>query len=218
MSRIDDALKRARAHKSEVEAPQAVADPSTVESPVVPAWQYERFPAEDSGGQQVEQKTVRTGQPAATPKLHREGRATSTSVAVRYATAGVAPQFSEKIVGGAGAVPSREQYARVAAALHQAQRRDKTAIAMIASAVPGEGKTLTAANIALTLSESYGRRVLLIDADLRKPTLHELFQVSNAKGLLDGLEAGTEQPMALIEVTPRLSVLPAGRSASDPMS
>ena len=35
--------------------------------------------------------------------------------------------------------------------------------------MPAEGKTLTAANLALTLSESYKRRVLLIDADLRRP-------------------------------------------------
>ena len=46
---------------------------------------------------------------------------------------------------------------------------------MLASAVSGEGKTLTAANLALTISESYHRRVLLIDADLRKPAMHNMF-------------------------------------------
>ena len=46
---------------------------------------------------------------------------------------------------------------------------------MIASALAGEGKTLTAANLALTLSESYQRSVLLIDADLRRPSLHTVF-------------------------------------------
>ncbi len=41
---------------------------------------------------------------------------------------------------------------------------------MITSALPGEGKTLTAVNLALTLTESYERRVLVIDADLRGPS------------------------------------------------
>ena len=45
--------------------------------------------------------------------------------------------------------------------------------------MPGEGKTLTATNLALTLSESYKRQVLLIDADLRRPSVHEMFQVPN---------------------------------------
>ena len=60
---------------------------------------------------------------------------------------------------------------------------------MVASAVTGEGKTLTAANLALTLSESFQRRVLLVDADLRRPSLHLLFGTENVVGLNDGLKA-----------------------------
>ena len=52
-------------------------------------------------------------------------------------------------------------------------------VVMIASAVPGEGKTLTATNLALTLSESYQAPVLLIDADLRKPALHDVFRLEH---------------------------------------
>ena len=48
---------------------------------------------------------------------------------------------------------------------------------MVASAVAGEGKTLTASNLALTFSESYQKRVLLIDGDLRRPTLHSVFRL-----------------------------------------
>jgi Mrp family chromosome partitioning ATPase len=64
---------------------------------------------------------------------------------------------------------SREQYRRLAASLHQAQIGSGMRVVMISSALPGEGKTLTAANLSLTLSESYDRRVLLVDADLRRP-------------------------------------------------
>ena len=74
---------------------------------------------------------------------------------------------------------SREQYRRLAATLHHAQAEHGLKVVMVASAVPGEGKTLTATNLALTLSESYQRRVLLIDADLRRPSLHDDVQVPN---------------------------------------
>jgi Mrp family chromosome partitioning ATPase len=62
---------------------------------------------------------------------------------------------------------SREQYRQLAATLHNAQAENGLKAVMIASAVGGEGKTLTAANLALTFAESYRRRVLLVDADLR---------------------------------------------------
>ena len=66
---------------------------------------------------------------------------------------------------------------------------------MVVSAVGGDGKTLTAANLALTLSESYRRRVLLVDADLRRPCLHVLFQEDGLVGLTDGLRSTKEQPL-----------------------
>ena len=91
---------------------------------------------------------------------------------------------------------------------------------MIASAVPGEGKTLTATNLALTLSESYQRRVLLIDADLRRPSLHEVFQARHARsGLSDGLldrRRPSDARAAAGVAAARRSCRPAGR-ARDPM-
>ena len=69
---------------------------------------------------------------------------------------------------------------------------------MVTSALAGEGKTLTSTNLALTFSESYRRSVLLIDADLRRPTLHETFQVPNVSGLGDGLRADKDQKLSLV--------------------
>ena len=112
---------------------------------------------------------------------------------------------------------SREQYRRLAAAFHQAQRANGYKVAMIASAVAGEGKSLTAANLALTLSESYRRNVLLIDADLRRPSQHSIFQVSGAPGLSDGLISIEEPKLPLHRLSSRLTVLPAGRPTSDPI-
>lgn len=114
-----------------------------------------------------------------------------------------------------------EQYRRLAAVMYQAQANRRIRIAMVTSAFAAEGKSLTAANIALTLSESYRRRVLLVDADLRRPTLHDTFQIPNLAGVSDWLkEAGTGlgQLPSRIEITSHLDLLPGGRPSNDPMS
>ena len=102
--------------------------------------------------------------------------------------------------------------------LHHAQLAKNIKVVMVASAAPGEGKSLTATNLALTFSASYHRTVLLVDADLRRPTQHETFQVPNVSGLGDGLRAEKEEKLSLVQVSPRLTLLTAGPPDPDPMS
>lgn len=111
-----------------------------------------------------------------------------------------------------------EQYRRLAAVMYQAQENRGVKTVMVASAYAAEGKSLTATNLALTLSESYRRRVLLIDADLRRPTLHDTFDIPNLAGLSDWLKARGADTMPLIEITPTLAIVPGGRPDHDPMS
>ncbi len=129
----------------------------------------------------------------------------------------VAKRLGAKIVLSPSAPPgSVEQYRRLAATLHHAQVQTGLKIVMVASAMPGEGKTLTATNLALTLSESYRRKVLIIDADLRRPTMHQIFDIPNIAGLNEALTAFEVLPSAF-ELSPRLTLLPAGRPNPDPI-
>ena len=85
---------------------------------------------------------------------------------------------------------------------------------VVTSAVPGEGKTLTAANLAVTLAYD-GLKVLLIDCDIRRPRVHGLFRLPRAPGLMELLTASanpdTPPPRAIRETSvARLSVLPCG--------
>ena len=82
-----------------------------------------------------------------------------------------------------------EQYRRLAGAMHEMQLTRGIKTLMVTSAIPHEGKTLTVSNLALTLSASYGREVLLIDADLRRPMVHDVFGVENREGLGEVLAA-----------------------------
>ena len=129
------------------------------------------------------------------------------------------PELVGKLVGtehvSSGAL---EQYRKLAATLHHAQTERGIQVVMTASSLPGEGKSLTAANLALTLSESYHRRVLLIDADLRRPTVQRLFGLTTLNGLDEGLKAEHDRPMPIVQMSDRLFVLPAGRPDPDPLS
>jgi protein-tyrosine kinase len=129
------------------------------------------------------------------------------------------PRLEGKLVVTPEMTPAAvEQYRRLAATLHHAQVERDLKVIMVTSAVPGEGKTLTAANLGLTLSESYRRRVLLIDADLRRPSLYEVFQLPNISGLSDWLKAPTRRKLTPVYISDHLAFLPAGRPDSDPMS
>jgi capsular exopolysaccharide synthesis family protein len=101
--------------------------------------------------------------------------------------------------------------------LYAGENGNRPRVIALTSASPREGKTTVASNLALALAE-IGRRVLLIDADLRKPRLHEIFNLSNAWGLSDLLD-GTKPPEgseAMVAATAYrdLYLLPAGSVAS----
>jgi capsular exopolysaccharide synthesis family protein len=102
--------------------------------------------------------------------------------------------------------------------LYSGENGNRPRVIALTSANPQEGKTTVASNLALALAE-IGRRVLLIDADLRRPRLHEIFEVPNAWGLTDVLEgrkAPAESDATVIETSyPNLFLLPAGSVPSN---
>jgi succinoglycan biosynthesis transport protein ExoP len=81
---------------------------------------------------------------------------------------------------------------------------------MAATAKPGQGATTTICNLAVALA-NVGKRVILIDADLRRPKLHDFFSVSNEKGLTSVLNGDCELEEALkVTDIDNLLVLPSG--------
>ena len=87
---------------------------------------------------------------------------------------------------------------------------------IVSSANPGEGKTTTAANLASSLALN-GAKVLVVDADLRRPTLHQHFNLSRMPGLSD-LIVGRKQPSEVVQTTryKGLYVLPCGYATPNP--
>ena len=112
-----------------------------------------------------------------------------------------------------GASAVAEAYAILQTNITFSRPEEQLKVLALTSALPGEGKTTTAVNLALTLCQR-GLSVCLVDADLRRPQLHEIFHVPREPGLsevLKGLRTfeSASRPMQIGE-GPQLAVLTAG--------
>ena len=218
MSRIDEAMRRAAGTGAVEQAPEQTVEELQPEEAVSEATALAREPFPVESPESRPRPPQQQGQARAEGSYETAGQA-ETPAPESTLFERLDARLTEKIVVDHNMSPaSREQYRRLAAVLHDAHNTAGLRLIMVASAVAGEGKTLTASNLALTFSESYQKRVLLIDADLRRPSLHTVFRLDTALGLGDGLLSTGETKMLVRQVSPRLAVLPAGRPSSDPMA
>ena len=89
-------------------------------------------------------------------------------------------------------------------------------VVVVTSSVPGEGKSLVASGVAMALARG-GKRVLLVDADLYRPSYHESFGLRPAPGVAELLETGTADELdGLIQKSGNLDVIASGVSAAPP--
>ncbi len=109
-----------------------------------------------------------------------------------------------------------EAFRSIRTALLFACQEQNVRLLQFSSAEPGDGKTTSICNLAIAIAQS-GKKVLLIDADMRRPTVHEMFRVSQEAGLSDVL-LGEVEWMNVIKTTPfaTLSVMTAGLSPENP--
>jgi protein-tyrosine kinase len=134
-------------------------------------------------------------------------RAATTDV---QAAPRVRGDFAEKVISHAAvSAVAIEQYGNLAEHLQRWKVARGGNLVMLASAVSGEGRTLTALNLALALRSSSPRGVLLVDADVWRPGLNQVLLVEARSGLSDAVESG-EAPAPIV-VSTGLALLPAGR-------
>lgn len=90
-------------------------------------------------------------------------------------------------------------------------------VMMVTSSLPGEGKTFLSSTLARSALDGYGR-VLLIDADLRRPRIHKVFDIENSAGLADVLSGAARLDDVLHrDPRSRVEILTAGRRSPSPM-
>lgn len=216
MSRIDRAIRIREGNAAATESDDANAAPAT------PLQQYER---------ERRQPAIKESRPRATPAIepaapgepapgllaraHTPAPGGARTARTRRPSITVDADRRARLVTGTSSMVSVEQYRKVAAALHEEQVRSQLKTVIITSALPGEGKTLTVVNLALTLSESYGRRVLIVDADLRGPSLHAALNIPNNRGLSEALNDGQ---LTIVQVSSEFAVLTAGSPGPSPLA
>jgi capsular exopolysaccharide synthesis family protein len=108
--------------------------------------------------------------------------------------------------------PSSEAFRTLRLALHLRSETRSGNIVLVTSAEPGTGKTTVASNYALVSSLGHGR-VLLIDGDLRKPSIHTIFDVPRLPGLVEALAVDTDPLRFVRNVSGvgHLDILTSGR-------
>jgi capsular exopolysaccharide synthesis family protein len=113
--------------------------------------------------------------------------------------------------------PGTEEFRTLRSRLYHTREKMTLKKVLVTSALPKEGKSFTSANLAQVLVRQHGRRVLLIDADLRGPRLHLMLGTTNSPGLSDYLQ-GTSDEFAIMQRGPleNLFLIPSGNQISDP--
>jgi tyrosine-protein kinase len=111
---------------------------------------------------------------------------------------------------------SVEAYRTLRAGLLFAASRTGAKVILVTSCHAGEGKTTTAANLAVAIAHT-GKRVIVASADFRRPRLHRFFAVSDGAGLTGVLTGSVDLAGALSRSgIPNLAVLPSGRPPAHP--
>jgi capsular exopolysaccharide synthesis family protein len=203
MSQLARALRKAHNHSDTPELPDGQS---------APPWEFALL-HDDVAASHVKAPAVLARGPAVVAdSAHPAARQQAVSAA--RLRLNIDRETAPKLAVGSSARPEiRHQFRKMAASLHELPARREVRVVMIASAVPEEGKTLTAINLALTLHDCYQCRVLLVDADLRRPAIHRVLGCPNSLGLGDCASRRDTDPLPSVEILNGLSVLPAGRGA-----
>ncbi len=204
MSRIHEALKRAEqdraaARGGHVESPQTaevLAAPSIVSSP-----------AEESGPS----ATV-SSFPASSPSKFSYETLLSRCVPSNWS-----PDRKTMLFYNSEQGPGTEEFRTLRSRLYQMREKQPLKTVLVTSSLPMEGKSFVAANLAQALAWQQGRRVVLIDGDLRASRLHLALGTSLTPGLSEYL-LGEADEFGIMQrgAVENLFFVPAGRSTSNP--
>jgi succinoglycan biosynthesis transport protein ExoP len=127
------------------------------------------------------------------------------------------------LVNSNKASPGSEAFLSVYSAVKIQSKLDFPKSILVTSTIPGEGKTMISCNLAASFAR-HGKRVLIIDCDMRRPMLHRHFQLPNEAGLIAWFEAGAKLPadpftdssLGLVKAEENLYLLRSGGRSKSP--
>jgi capsular exopolysaccharide synthesis family protein len=127
------------------------------------------------------------------------------------------------LVSSNKASPGSEAFLSVYSAVKIQSKLDFPKSILVTSTIPGEGKTMISCNLAASFAR-HGKRVLIMDCDMRRPMLHRHFKLTNEMGLIAWFEAGaripadpfTDATLGLVKVEDNLFLLRSGGRSKSP--
>jgi capsular exopolysaccharide synthesis family protein len=121
------------------------------------------------------------------------------------------------VAGLAPKSPAAEQYRALRTRISHAEGAAALRSVLVTSPQKGEGKSITAANLSLTMAQELQRRVVIVEADLRKPSMERLFGLLPGPGLAEFLAGAVDLPQAMRFLPEfNLTVIPAGAIPTNP--
>ncbi|MGD1921243.1 MAG: polysaccharide biosynthesis tyrosine autokinase, partial [Pleurocapsa sp.] len=122
-----------------------------------------------------------------------------------------------KVATDVSMLPLKEAFQNIQVNLKLLHSDSEKKIIAITSSVPQEGKSSVSANLAVARA-SCGQKILLVDGDLRRPTQHHVWEISNQTGLSNVLSNEAQWEECVKNVMPNLDVLPSGAVPSNPIA
>jgi protein-tyrosine kinase len=211
MSRIHEALKKAEQERATIQ-PEASREPAaSAEEQLRPA--LEQFPAEASPSPVASgNDPVTAGMPSFASPFTLE-----TLLARCTPQPWVPNESTMLFFNGNSNTRGTEEFRTLRSRLYAAREKVPLKKLLVTSALPKEGKSFMASNLAQVLVRQHERRVLLIDADLRNPSLHMMLGTTASPGLVDYLQ-GRSDEFSIMQRGPmeNLFFIASGHEISDP--
>jgi capsular exopolysaccharide synthesis family protein len=209
MSRIHEALKKAEQERAAQGGPsqEVYAATAAAEPPVAPAAEEPRA-----------ETAARGGVPSTSAMPAFASPFSLDALMGRCIPQPWAPDEKTMLfLNGDDNARGTEEFRTLRSRLYHTREKMPLKKLLITSALPKEGKSFMAANLAQVLVRQHGRRVLLIDADLRGPRLHMMLGTTSTPGLADYLQGRCDE-FSIMQRGPleNLFFIPSGQEISDP--
>jgi capsular exopolysaccharide synthesis family protein len=228
MSRIFEALQRSEADRSNIDL-AALSGPTEIlqrpEHRAASKWETAVRPAPLDATKNTERDTS-FGLPRVPPVATASEAPAGAKLSVaderldpfgqfQSLQVSLAPQSRLVCLTDSGS-PAAEAFRLLGVRLRHLRRDRPLKRVLITSTIPQEGKSMVAANLACTLALKTQQRILLLEGDLRRPSLSHIFGVGRNPGLCEWLEGGGSLTTSIYHLEdPNLWILPAGSAPSN---
>ena len=159
------------------------------------------------------------GAPLSTPDEPKEQKSTPAATVITAQTGGSLENWDERLLSTTESMSGvAESFRKLRTLILHPDSGKPARSILVLSAEPQEGKSFVCANLGVSIANHVGRKALLIDCDLRRPSLSNLFGLKCPKGLADHLQGKEEDISSLIFATglPNLILMPAGSPPANP--